>query len=65
MINAAGSPTISQMILSLNNPNQTNFSVGTANLEASAGSISSVQTDASSSASCVGTSCGGSIDTFA
>ncbi|MDD5229508.1 MAG: hypothetical protein PHD53_12010 [Methylococcales bacterium] len=65
MINASVSPTISQMILSLNNPQQTNFNVGTANLEANAGSVGSVQIDASSSATCVGTSCGGSVDTFA
>ncbi len=65
MINAAASPTISQMILSLNNPQQTNFSIGTANLEACASNIASVQGDASSSAPSVGTSCGGSIDTYA
>lgn len=61
---SAAIPSISQMLLAMNNPQPTNFNVGTADSEANAGSVSTVS-DTSSSACNVGTSCGGSIDTTA
>ncbi len=61
---SAATPTISQMLFAMNNPQPTNFNTGTANAEANAASAATVS-EITSSAAGVGTTCGGSIDTMA
>lgn len=63
MMSVAASPTISQIVYSMNNPQTVNVNVGTANVEASAGA-STISTDSSSMGAADCGSCSG-VDTFA
>jgi hypothetical protein len=51
MLVSSSIPTIAQIIYAINNPRPANFSVGTANVEAVAGSFSTVSSSSLGSAS--------------
>lgn len=63
MMSVAASPTISQILYSMNNPQTVNTNVGTANVEASAGA-GTIQSDGGSMGAADCGSCSG-VDTFA
>jgi hypothetical protein len=70
MINPTAIPSISQIIQAFNSPQLVNLNAGTAVMEADAANTTTGSTDASTgvpseAVSSVGSSSGGSIDTFA